>query len=100
MAIEGTVLITGANGSLALPYVQQLLEKYPSFSAILTVRDASDKDPNTNELRKILSKFPSAKATIEVLDLARLENVRQFADAIANKVSTGKFPPISTVRSP
>ncbi|RDW83043.1 hypothetical protein BP5796_04534 [Coleophoma crateriformis] len=94
---QGTVLITGANGSLGLSLVQQLLEQYPSYSAILTVRDISDRDPNTEALRKLLSRFPAANATIEVLDLASLSNVRAFAEDVASRVSTGKIPPIAAI---
>jgi len=53
--VDGTIIITGANGSLGLPSVRTLLESYPSFHAILTVRDASD--PNTTNLRDAVSRL-------------------------------------------
>jgi WW domain-containing oxidoreductase len=94
---EGTVLITGANGSLALSFVECLLENYPSYFAILTVRDESESDPNTTKLRSIVSRFPCARVSIEALDLASLPNVRSFANSVIVRVSSGKIPPISAI---
>lgn len=96
-SLEGTVLITGANGSLALSFVEYLLENYPLYFAILTVRDNSESDLNTSKLRRIVSRFPSAKVSIEALDLASLSNVRSFADGIKSRVSVGEVPPISAI---
>jgi NAD(P)-dependent dehydrogenase (short-subunit alcohol dehydrogenase family) len=93
----GTVIITGANGSLALSFVEYLLKNYPSYFALLAVRDDSESDPNTAKLRQIVSHYPTAKVSIEALDLALLSNVRAFADNVAARVSTSKLPPISAI---
>lgn len=94
---DGTVIITGANGSLGFWFVQNLLLKYPSYSAILTVRDSSSKDQNTNRLRKLISTFPNAKVSVEQVDLASLSDTRSFADSIIERVSTGKLAKITAV---
>ena len=94
---EGTVLITGANGSLALSFVECILENYPSYFAILTVRDDSESDPNTTKLRSIVSRFPSDRVSIEALDLASLLNVQSFANNVIVRVSSGKIPPVSVI---
>jgi WW domain-containing oxidoreductase len=96
-ASEGTVLITGANGSLAMSFVEYLLETYPSYHAILTVRDNSESDPNTKTLRKIVSQFPSSKVSIEGIDLSSLSYVRSFSEHITARVSAGKIPTISAI---
>ena len=44
---EGIIVITGANGSLAMWFVESLLRNHPSYSAILAVRDDSANDSNT-----------------------------------------------------
>jgi WW domain-containing oxidoreductase len=94
---DGTIIITGANGSLALSFVEYLLGNYPSYFAILTVRDDSKADPNTTKLRNIVSRFQSAKVSVEALDFASLSNVRSFAEKILAQVSTGEIPPISAI---
>lgn len=43
----GTIIITGANGSLAIPAVEYLIANYPEFDVVLTVRDTSDADTNS-----------------------------------------------------
>lgn len=96
-SLEGTVVITGSNGSLALSFVECLLSRYPSFFAILTVRDDSESDPNTASLRKIVSRFPSARVSIEALDLASLSNVRSFSKSVAARVSAAEIPAISAI---
>ena len=93
----GTILITGANGSLSLPFIQQLLAKYPLYFVLLTVRNASDEDPHTKALRRIISSHPSAQISIEALDLGSISSVRAFADDVAKRVALGRIPPISAV---
>ncbi|KAL2134848.1 hypothetical protein VTI74DRAFT_10654 [Chaetomium olivicolor] len=71
--MAGTVVITGANGSLALGFVQSLLALYPQHTLIATVRNPlPEKDPNTAQLMRLISKHPQAKVLVEALDLGRL----------------------------
>ncbi|KAM0427869.1 hypothetical protein ACHAPT_007328 [Fusarium lateritium] len=93
--MTGTVLITGANGSVALGFVNSLLSTYPSHTLLATVRNPSS--IHTTKLSKIIASKPNAKAHIEALDLSSLADVRSFAEKTAERVATGKLPRISAI---
>ena len=95
--MSGTIIITGANGSLAIPAVEYLIVNYPQYDAVLAVRDTSDADLNTQKLRKILAKHPGAKASIRKLDLANLSDVHTFASTIIAEIADGKTKPIASI---
>ncbi|KAL8897020.1 MAG: hypothetical protein Q9192_002783 [Flavoplaca navasiana] len=95
--MTGTIIITGANGSLAIPAIQHLLTQHSGYTLIGTVRNASDADNNTTLLRKTLSNFPSAKTSIRELDLSRLSSVQSFTTSIAAEISSGKLPPLRAI---
>lgn len=95
--MAGTVIITGANGSLAVPAVANLLTKYPDLTALLTVRNASDADTNTARLRATIARFPNAKTSIHELDLAALTAVHKFADDVAAGLAEGRYPPLKSI---
>ena len=95
--LEGAVIITGANGTLALAFVEYLLRNYPTYFVVLTVRNDSESDPNTETLREIVSRFPATRISIEALDLASLPIVRSFAESITARVSTADIPAISAI---
>ncbi|OTA95585.1 hypothetical protein M434DRAFT_393638 [Hypoxylon sp. CO27-5] len=95
--VGGSVLITGANGTLALPAVDYLLKKYPEYTAVLTVRDASENDPNTQKLRETISRYPGAKASISKLDLASLSEVHEFATKLVEEITAKKTPPLKAI---
>jgi NAD(P)-dependent dehydrogenase (short-subunit alcohol dehydrogenase family) len=95
--MTGTVIITGANSSLAIPAVGYLLKNYPEYTVVLTVRNASDKDANTASLRAIASQHPQAKIVIYELDLAVLSAVENFASTISKNISDDTYPPIVAV---
>ncbi|KAI0439917.1 hypothetical protein F4803DRAFT_553615 [Xylaria telfairii] len=95
--MAGTVIITGANGSLAVHAVQQLLSKAPGNTLVLTVRNTSDSDVNTKRLREIVSRFPDSRASIRKLDLASLEAVNLFAGTIIAEVKQEKLPPLTAI---
>ncbi|KAI8624752.1 hypothetical protein F5Y19DRAFT_305103 [Xylariaceae sp. FL1651] len=92
--MAGTVVITGANGSLAVHAVQHLLTKSPENTLVLTVRNTSDSDPNTKNLRETVSRYPHAKVSIRQLDLASLKAVNDFAGTVAAEVVEQKLPPL------
>ena len=96
--LKGTILLTGANGSLACPFVQKLLEANPEYFLLLTVRDASASDSNTQTLRNIVAKFPSANASIEALDQGSLQEVKAFSQNVARRVAEGEIPTLSAVK--
>ncbi|KAF4464936.1 dehydrogenase reductase [Fusarium albosuccineum] len=96
--MTGTVIITGANGSLALGFVDHLLSTYPSYTLLATVRNPSQaSDANTAKLAKIISSKNTSSAHIEALDLASLASVRSFAETTAKRIATGEIPPISAL---
>lgn len=95
--MAGTIIITGANGSLAIPAVQHLLTNYPDHAAVLTVRNASDTDSNTKKLRKTIIQYPNAKTSIRELDLADLPAVHEFAATVAAEIAHGRLPPLASI---
>ncbi|KAJ3468220.1 hypothetical protein MRS44_002285 [Fusarium solani] len=93
--MTGTVIITGANGSVALGFVDHLLSSYPTYTLLATVRDPSN--ANSAKLSNIITSKPSAKAHIEALDLSSLADVRSFAEKTAERVKSGKLPRIKAI---
>ncbi|TGO65680.1 hypothetical protein BOTNAR_0075g00300 [Botryotinia narcissicola] len=91
----GTVLITGANSSLAIPSIEYLLTRYPEYTAVLTVRNASDE--NTQRLRETLSGFPEDRSTIHTLDLGSLAAVESYAGVIKADITAGRLPPLAAI---
>ena len=95
--MSGTIIITGANGSLAIPAVQYLLSNYPNYTTVLTVRNTLDADVNTKKLRETVQQYPSAKTSIRALDLANLSAVHDFASTIIDEIANGKLPPLTSI---
>ncbi|KAJ5092542.1 short chain dehydrogenase/reductase SDR [Penicillium alfredii] len=96
--MAGTVIITGANGSLALGFVEALLSRYPQLTLVATVRNASpERDSNTMALMKIIFNYPNSKVNVDVLDLGQLASVRTFAQKISSQVLSKKIPRISAI---
>ncbi|KAL2866071.1 uncharacterized protein BJX67DRAFT_388767 [Aspergillus lucknowensis] len=96
--MAGTVILTGANGSLALGFVESFLALYPQHTLVAAVRNASpEKDPNTAKLIHLISKHPKADVRVEALDLGNLAGVRAFTDKIAARVSSKELPRISAI---
>ncbi|PHH68452.1 hypothetical protein CDD80_7498 [Ophiocordyceps camponoti-rufipedis] len=91
-----TILITGANGSLALAAVSHLLKHSPSQTLLLTVRNASADDVNTQALRRLVAHRQEG-VYIRELDLSRLEHVRDFADEVEAHVAEGRLPPLASI---
>ncbi|KAI2466236.1 hypothetical protein F4781DRAFT_406384 [Annulohypoxylon bovei var. microspora] len=95
--MAGTVIFTGANSSLGIPAISHLLENYLEHTLVLTVRDPSGADVNTNRLRDVISQYPRAKASIHQLDLASLSSVHNWAQNIARDIEDNKYPPIKAI---
>ncbi|KAK1910854.1 hypothetical protein P3342_008734 [Pyrenophora teres f. teres] len=53
--MAGTIPITGANGSLAIPTVEYLFRTYRQYTLVLTVRNEYVQDHNTLELHRVLA---------------------------------------------
>lgn len=96
--MAGTVLITGANGTLALEFVRHLLALHPQFTILATVRNPSpQKDPNTAKLMQLIERFPGSKVEVQQLDLASLNDVRRFADSTSRLIDLGSLPRLSAI---
>ena len=95
--MTGSIILTGANGSVALHATKHLLKNYPSHTAIFTVRDASDSDVNTQQLRAIVSRSPQARVHIHQLDLASLHDTHAFCDLVTSGIASGQYPPIAAI---
>lgn len=95
--MANTIIITGANGSLAIPTVDHLLKTSPDSTLVLTVRDASDSDVNTTTLRGVVAKYPQPKVSIRELDLGRLSVVHDFARHVAAEISEGSLPRLFSI---
>lgn len=95
--MAGTIIITGANGSLAIHAAQHLLRRAPDSTLVLTVRDTSDSDANTKRLCAVVNQFPNSRVSIRKLDLASLKAVNEFADAIATEVAQETLPPLVAI---
>jgi NAD(P)-dependent dehydrogenase (short-subunit alcohol dehydrogenase family) len=94
--MEGTVIITGANGSLAIPAVAYLLSEFKPTNVILTVRNDTTDDVNTAILRAAIAQAPSGiNVTVRKLDLASLTEVHAFAKAISYQVAAREIPPLA-----
>ncbi|KAL1606532.1 hypothetical protein SLS60_003937 [Paraconiothyrium brasiliense] len=95
--MAGTVLITGANGSLGLAIVSYLLTTYPNYTLLLTVRNPSPSDPNTAKLHAIIAKHPNSKVIIDTLDLASLKDIAAYSQNIASEVSKETYPKLAAI---
>jgi len=95
--MAGTLLLTGANGSLGINVVKYLLSTYTSLTLILTVRDDSEKDINTVALRKVVSGYPDAIVSVRKLDLGSLKEVRAFSANLQSEIMEAKVPKIDAI---
>jgi NAD(P)-dependent dehydrogenase (short-subunit alcohol dehydrogenase family) len=91
-----SVLLTGANGSLAIPAIHHLLSTQPSVTAILTVRNPSSNDPNTSRLRETITPFQD-RVSLRPLDLADLPAVHGFARSLVAEISSGTVPRLGSI---
>lgn len=95
--MAGTIILTGANGSLGLQAAKHLLETCPEYHAVFTVRDASEADLNTQNLRRVTSKYPQTKVSVHQVDHIDLSAVHQFARAISASVAATSLPPLKSI---
>ncbi|KAI0551103.1 hypothetical protein F4679DRAFT_180524 [Xylaria curta] len=95
--MSGTIIMTGANGSVAVHAVQNLLSKAPDTALVLTVRNTSDSDINTRRLREVTTRSPNSRVSIRKLDLASLKAVNEFAVTISAEIMREKLPPLTAI---
>ncbi|KAI1073354.1 hypothetical protein F5B20DRAFT_567334 [Whalleya microplaca] len=96
-SMTGTVILTGANGSVGIPAAEQLLKAYPQFTAILTVRNAAESDANTQRLRGVIARYPDAKVSVHEVDFANLAAVHEFANQISAAIEAGEYPSLQSI---
>lgn len=91
--MAGTILITGANGSLAINTVRHLLENAPDYTLLLTVRDASNGDQNTRTLRDVVDKrSQQTQVSIRQLDHSHIASVHKFGQDVSKEIADGDLP--------
>lgn len=96
--MAGTVLITGANGSLGLGFVEALLKSHPEYTLVATVRNPiPEADANTAKLHAIAARYPATRVLIELLDLGSLSAVRSFAESISARIANHSLPRLSAI---
>ncbi|KAJ5765106.1 hypothetical protein N7520_004665 [Penicillium odoratum] len=97
--MEGTVIITGASGSVAIEAVQQFLLSHPRLMVVGTIRNKTkaSNSPHFLRLQSIEQNCHEKRLVLESLDLESLQDVRSFADRIAARVTAGELPPISAI---
>jgi NAD(P)-dependent dehydrogenase (short-subunit alcohol dehydrogenase family) len=102
--MAGTILVTGANGSLAIHAARHLLKYNPDYALLLTVRDASDRDQNTVALRNIIAEhsranpsFEKSQVSIRQLDHSHLDAVHQFAHGVSQEIANGDLPRLVSI---
>jgi NAD(P)-dependent dehydrogenase (short-subunit alcohol dehydrogenase family) len=95
--MAGTILITGANGSLGLAAVSYLLSAYPTHTLLLTVRNPSPSDQNSAKLHGLIAKHPNASVHIETLDLASTKDVAAFSQEVATSIRKGTYPKLTAI---
>jgi NAD(P)-dependent dehydrogenase (short-subunit alcohol dehydrogenase family) len=89
--LQGTVLITGANGGLGTAFVSKFLQSSSPYLGLFTVRSRSSESSSVLEKLVASSKHPH---TIAAVDLSSLTAVRAFARNINEQVSSGQILPI------
>lgn len=96
--MAGTILITGANGSLAIHAVRHLLKNAPDYTLLLTVRDVSDGDQNTQALRAVVAeRSQQTQVSIRQLDHGHLSSVHKFAQDVAKEISDSELPRLASI---
>lgn len=93
----GLVVFTGANSSLAIPAADHILETYPDYSILFTVRDASDSYMPTKLLRETIANHPAANATVTQLDLSSLDATHEFAEHVGQRIESRELPPLAAI---
>jgi len=92
--MEGTVIVTGANGGLGSAFVKQFINGSYPYYGVYTVRIRSPQ--SSGALESILASTQKPHQVM-TLDLSSLSAVRAFAAEINEQVAAGKIPKIRTV---
>lgn len=97
MAPEGSILITGTNGTLGAKIVATITGNAATavkYHGLYTVRNVEA----ASNLKSVIAKAPKTHDyDVLELDLDRLQSVRELADKIRTRVATGEIPPIRAI---
>lgn len=89
-SLNGTVIVTGANGGLGSATVTELLKRKTPSYGVYTVRN-----PSSSRVSGLKSLISGKKDNeIAALDLDSLDNVREFARDINARVAAGIIPKV------
>ncbi|KAF3491694.1 uncharacterized protein GIQ15_01211 [Arthroderma uncinatum] len=93
--IQGSILITGSNGSLGSSIVQRILshsELRRNYHGLYTV----SKPERVSNINRVLKQAKSTGHASEIvtLDLSSLESVRKVAEDINRRIANGSLAPI------
>jgi NAD(P)-dependent dehydrogenase (short-subunit alcohol dehydrogenase family) len=92
-SLKGTVILTGVNGGLGSAFVDEFLKTPHAalYKGIYTIRDPLA----AHNLQPVLKNSPGNHSyEVSALDLNTLENVRDFAASINNRITGGSLPRI------
>ncbi|KAI1657789.1 hypothetical protein F4813DRAFT_359598 [Daldinia decipiens] len=87
---KGSLLLTGANGAVGRSIISQFVSKpeyAESYHCIYTVRDISSAQALRSFLRGTIHSYE-----VLLLDLARLDDVRGFAEQLSTRISKQQVP--------
>ncbi|KAI0870476.1 putative short-chain dehydrogenase [Hypoxylon argillaceum] len=91
--IEGTIILTGANGGLGSAIARQIAshQQFAGYHNLYAVHAAA----STSDLHKAIQpECSSHPHDVVSLNLADLDNIRDLAKTINTRVSEGQLPPI------
>jgi mannan polymerase II complex ANP1 subunit len=90
--LNGTVVITGANGSLGSKIALRIARQYPFVHLLLTARDVWSE--TVAVISEDIRSLGPRSFEIAKLDLASFRSVRKFARNTVDRVRTGDIPSI------
>ncbi|TGJ78177.1 hypothetical protein E0Z10_g10590 [Xylaria hypoxylon] len=77
--------------------VECLLTDYPHIVAVITVRNATASDTNTQRLHSAIARYPNTTTSIHKVDLANLAAFNDFAAHIIAGIDGGTYPALSAI---
>lgn len=90
--LNGTVIITGANGSLGSKIAVKIAQRRPLVHLLLTVRDVSSK--SIERISERIRSFGPRSVEIASLDLASFHSIHTFTNDTVRRVREGDVPSV------
>lgn len=83
---------------MAVHTIRYLLKRAPDYTLLLTVRDASDSDQNTEALRNVIAdRSQQTQVSIRQLDHNHLDSVYKFAQEVSKEIADGHLPRLVSI---